>query len=411
MERVRLYPTRRQVEALERMLDVCCELYNALLEERREAYRRRGVRISAKQQYAEITALRSPIHRLDGRLAAVYRECEDAVLHRLELAFQAFFRRVKHGEVPGYPRYKSRRRWDTLEFPHGDRALVFDAEQCEVRVPGVGSVRLRKGRRVLPYGRAMVVRGAGRWYALFECEREAQPLPPTGKVVGLDRGIAAFVASSDGALYDHARIERRQASAVRRKQRAIARCKRRSVRQRRRYRDLARAKDRQRWSRRDWHHQLSRAFVNAYDGIALERLAVKNLLRSARGTVEQPGRNVAAKSGLNRSIADAGWSQFANMLVSKAEEAARTVVFVDPKYSSQECSCCGHVASENRRSQPAFLCVVCEHAENADVNAAKVILKRAELRPAARGLAVADSDDPRSALAPGRTRLTQQVVA
>ncbi|TAM65353.1 MAG: transposase [Microbacteriaceae bacterium] len=384
MERVRLYPTRRQAAALDRMLVVCCSLYNAALQQRRDARKRRGVSVSHRAQYAELTALR----RADPRVAAVYRECLDAALHRLDLAFQAFFRRCSRGEAPGYPRYRAKRRWNTLEFPHGDRALKFDERQNRVRVPGVGRVKLRKGRGVPPYGRAMIVRSCGHWYAQFECEREVRPLPVSGKVVGLDRGIAAYVATSDGELIENARIERHQASAVRRKQRAIARGRRGSQRQGRRYHELARAKDRQRWSRRDWHHKLSRRLVDAYEGIALEALTVRAMLRSARGSLKEPGRNVAAKAGLNRSIADAGWSQFASMIVSKAEEAARTVVFVDPKYSSQECSRCGHVASENRRTQAAFCCVACGHAENADINAAKVILKRAELRPAARGLAL-----------------------
>jgi putative transposase len=131
MERVQLYPARRQIEKLRFMLDVTCELYNALLEERKEAWRR-GVAISTKTQYAEITALRGE----DARLAAVYREVEDAVLHRFKLAFAAFFRRVKRGETPGYPRFKSRARWKQIEFPHGNRALKFNAAQTKVVVPG-----------------------------------------------------------------------------------------------------------------------------------------------------------------------------------------------------------------------------------------------------------------------------------
>src|SRR5664279_1990664 len=124
------------------MLDVTRQLYNAALQERKDAYRMRGVSISAKQQYAELTALRKPIFRLDSRLAAVYRECEDAVLHRLDLAMQAFFRRCKRGETPGFPRFRPAARWKQLMLPHGDRVLKFD--RGRVIVPGVGKVRLRK---------------------------------------------------------------------------------------------------------------------------------------------------------------------------------------------------------------------------------------------------------------------------
>jgi putative transposase len=140
IERIRLYPTTRQAAALTVMLDVTRDLYNALLQQRRDAYRLRKITVTAKMQYAEITALRTE----DGRLRAVYRESEDAVLHRLDLAMTAFFRRCKRGETAGYPRFKSWRRRLQLEFPHGDRALRFDQAQQRVSIPGVGAVKLRK---------------------------------------------------------------------------------------------------------------------------------------------------------------------------------------------------------------------------------------------------------------------------
>jgi hypothetical protein len=124
------------------MLDVTRQLYNAALQERRDAYRMRGITVTAKMQYAELTALRSPAERIDSRLVSVYRECEDATLRRLDLALQAFFRRVKRGEKAGYPRFRSRSRWQTLQFPHGDRALRLNELQTKVTAPGVGTKRL-----------------------------------------------------------------------------------------------------------------------------------------------------------------------------------------------------------------------------------------------------------------------------
>jgi len=154
IERIRLYPTTRQAAAMAVMLDVTRELYNALLEQRREAYRLRKITVTAKMQYAEITALRAE----DGRLRAVYRETEDAVLHRLDLSMTAFFPRCKLGETAGYPRFRSWQRWQQLEFPHGNRALRFNHGQQRVNIPGVGAVKLRKGRQVpATYGRAWAV--------------------------------------------------------------------------------------------------------------------------------------------------------------------------------------------------------------------------------------------------------------
>src|SRR5713226_6425583 len=154
MHRVRLYPKATQVERLRFMLDVTRQAYNALLDERRYAWKARGINVTAKMQYAEITALRAE----DARFASVYRECVDAVLHRLDLAFA--------GEPAGYPRFKSAARWKQLEFPHGDRALKLDAAQKRVRIPGVGSVPLRKGRAIPAFGRAFVAERNGRWWAI-----------------------------------------------------------------------------------------------------------------------------------------------------------------------------------------------------------------------------------------------------
>ncbi|HEY2476787.1 MAG TPA: helix-turn-helix domain-containing protein [Candidatus Cybelea sp.] len=178
VESVRLYPPARQAKALVFRLEVTRELYNALLQERRDAYRLRAVSITHAIQYAELTALRAE----DRRLAAVYRECQDAVLHRLDLAMTAFFRRCKREEAPGFPRFKSAARWKQLEFPHGDRALCLNDTQTRVRVPGVGAVKLRKGRKVPEaFGRAWLVRRLDRWYACFECERVRTVLPTRGR--------------------------------------------------------------------------------------------------------------------------------------------------------------------------------------------------------------------------------------
>jgi len=150
-------------------------------------------------------------------------------------------------------------------------------------------------------------------------------------------------------------------------------------------RALARAHERLRWKRRDLLHKLSRAIINRYDLIALEKLDVRNMLRSGRGTREQPGTNVRAKARLNFAIADAGWSIFASMLHAKAEEAGRAVVEVDARYSSQTCSSCGLVDPASRVSQALFICTTCGVKLNADVNAAKVILKRAEFAACGEG--------------------------
>jgi IS605 OrfB family transposase len=229
--------------------------------------------------------------------------------------------------------------------------------------------------------------------------------------VGVDVGVAAFYATSDGDIQPNLRLGKGRAAHVARLQRIVAKRTRAGSRRRKAVRALARAHDRLRWIRRDWHHKTARKLVTAYDAIAFEKLPIRSMTRSAKGSIEVPGANVRQKSGLNRAILDAGWSQFTKMVVDKAEEAGRHVMFVDAKYTSQTCSRCGCVDAANRYLQASFACVSCGYASHADVNAAVNILKRAKLSPAGRGAALADPTDPRSVLLPGRTQLTQHDAA
>jgi putative transposase len=383
MHRVRLYPKRSQAERLEFMLDVTRQTYNALLDERRYAWTARRIRVTTKMQYAEITALRAE----DSRFAAVYRECVDAVLHRLDLGFAAFFRRVKNGETPGYPRFKPKARWKQLEFPHGDRALKLDQEQKWVRIPGVGTVRLRKGRAIPDFGRAFVAEKNGRWWASFECEREPKALPKTGKVVGIDRGVHVLAATSEGVLIGNGQHGERLRRIVSSHQRALdavsvkdakGRClNRRDPGRIAAARRLARAKEREANARLDGLHKAAHKIVKSADVIGLEALDVRAMTRSAKGTIEKPGRNVAAKSGLNRVMLDAGFGTFAALIREKAEYAAREVVSVDARYSSQTCGRCLHVDPKSRRRR-RFCCVACGWTCHADVAAALEIGRRAE---------------------------------
>jgi len=386
LHKVRLYPTCAQERALVAMLRATRELYNALLMQRRDAWTTRRVSVPSRDQYAQLTELREA----EPRFACVYRECEDAVLHRLDLGFAAFFRRLKRGETPGYPRFKRAARWNQLEFSHGNRALKFDTLQGRVRIPGAGAVRLRKGRTVPEFGRAFLVTKNGRWYAVFEAHRAPSPLPTTGCRVGIDRGIRVLAALSDGTTIENLRSGSRRRAVVERHQRSLDTATRKDaaghVLNRRdpvrvaASRRLSRAKEREANARRDWLHKASGEIVGRYDRIALEALNLRGMARSARGTTEKPGTNVAQKAGLNRSILDAGFGMLASLIREKAAYAARMVIEVNARYTSQTCAACGRVCKESRKG-PRFVCVRCGHAADADVNAAQVILLRAESPP------------------------------
>ena len=384
MHRVRLYPSCAQEARLRFMLDVTRLLYNALLEQRRWLWLSRRLRILSALQYAELTGLRAD----DPRFRAVYRECLDAVLHRLELAFAAFFRRLRRGETPGYPRFKAASQWHQLEFPHGNRALkLLGKRQDRLRIPGVGSVPLRKGRPIPQYGRAFVVVKNGNWYAVFECRREPQPLPKTGMTIGVDRGVHVLAATSEGVLIRNERAQERRARIVAGHQRVLEAVTVRDAKRRcLNWRDplrkaaalrLARAKEHEANLRLDTLHKAALQIVRSADVIGLEALNLRAMTRSARGTLERPGRNVAAKRGLNRVVLDAGFGILSRLIREKAAWAGREVISVDSRYSSQTCGQCSHVAAESRRRR-RFWCVACGFRVHADVNAALEIRRRVQ---------------------------------
>jgi putative transposase len=227
-----------------------------------------------------------------------------------------------------------------------------------------------------------------RWHACFECEREAAALPATGIVLGVDRGLHVLAATSAGDLIRNGRLADVHRRVVGGHARALAavtvkdaggRCLNRHERKRMAaVRRLARAKEREANARLDALHKAARRIVASADVIVLEALNVRGMTRSAKGTVAVPGSGVAAKSGLNRALLDASFGRLATLIREKAESAVRRVVSVEARFSSQECSQCGHIASGSRRRR-RFSCVACGFCLHADVNAALVIRRRAQL--------------------------------
>jgi putative transposase len=241
----------------------------------------------------------------------------------------------------------------------------------------VGRIKVNQHRAV--NGRVKTLqlkREYRRWYVVVVAEEVAEPLVATGRAAGVDVGVARFLTTSDGGIVANPRFLDEARTRIADLERRKARAKLGSGNRRRLRRQLARQWRQVRNQRRDFHHKTARALVNAYDTIALEDLRVANMTRSAKGTVEAPGRNVAQKSGLNRSILDAGWGQFASILTAKAESAGRRVVLVNPAYTSIDCHACG--ASCTRPRQDTVVCPVCGK-HDADVNGARNIATRAGL--------------------------------
>jgi putative transposase len=240
---------------------------------------------------------------------------------------------------------------------------------AEVRIPKVGWVRFRLSRPLPDDVKSYRVTRdrAGRWHVAFAVIPAPGPAPGTGAVVGIDRGVKVTAALSTGEMLAVPRLGGREAARLLRLERKLARAKRGSNRRGKVKTQIARVKAREADRRQDWIEQTSTGIARRFDVIRVEDLKVKNMTRSAKGTTQQPGRNVAQKAGLNREIARSGWGALVKRLEDKAPGRVQKM---PPAYTSQRCSACGHVARENRESQPVFLCTACGYAANADVNAA-----------------------------------------
>lgn len=368
----RLQPTKGQEQRLVALLEVQRELYNAALEERRGAWDREHRRVTKYDQFGQLKDLGRD--RPDA-LAYGTRVCR-GTLTRLDEAFAGFLRRIRTGQTPGYPRFKASGRWDSVSWPDAAGWKVDEAAK-RLYVQGVGHVRLRLHRPLRGTPKSLTVARRGRHWDLtvFCSEVPRQPLPPTGRSVGIDLGVANLVTTSEGDTIANPRPRKSLADRLGAAQRDKARRKRGSVRYHRANASIIRVKAKEARIRKDHLHKVSRRLVDENDLICHENLSIGSMVRSARGTIESPGTNVAAKSGLNDAISDSGWGTLLTMIAYKAEDAGRTVVVVNPRHTSQRCHLCGHTCPGNRVTQAVFRCTSCGHVAHADVNAARNILR------------------------------------
>jgi putative transposase len=378
----RLRPTSRQHVALAACVESHRELYNAALQERRDAWAHSKTRINYGDQSAQLTEIRSA--RPDQAVWSF--SSQQATLRRLNKAFAGFFRRVKTakpGVKAGYPRFKGKARFDSVEWPKDGDGARWLPDAKRVYLQGIGQVKVRLHRPVVGRVKTIqITRQGRRWMLVLSCDDvPATPLPATGRQAGVDVGIVSFATTSDGEHIDNPRWGRAAADRLTSAQQRLQRAKRRS-RNRDRKRETVAARHRKVANqRRDFHHKQARQLVERYDLLVVEDLQIANMLRRAKPVPDpdRPGAYLAngarAKSGLSRSISDAGWGRFVSVLRAKAEEAGRTWIEVNPRHTSDGCEKCGHAAPENRVTQAAFVCQRCSHRAQADEMAARNILR------------------------------------
>ena len=345
----RLYPTRSQVAALELHLSEGCRLYNAALQERREAWRFQRKSISFYAQSRQLKDIRAA-----GDIGIPSFTTAEKVLRRVDRAFQAFFRRLKAGERPGYPRFRSVRRYDSISCKVKD-GISVRPRGFEMR--GVGLIKAKWHRPMVGTPKTVdIKREGGHWYACVALEGvPAMVLAESDSAVGIDVGLTTFATLSDGSVLEHWRHERSDHAKTRRVQRAVQRCKRGSQRRRRVVQWLAAQRRRTARRRSDWQHKASRLIVNSYGRIAIESLNIRGL----------------ARTRLARSVHDAAWASFIEKLTYKAESAGRTLVKVSPYGTSQTCLCGARV--EKTLDDREHVCTACGLVAPRDLVSAQLI--------------------------------------
>ena len=345
--------TREFVEAAERRLDRSRFVYNCALEERITLYRR-GKSIGLVEQSRELTEARRELPAL----GEVLRTIQTDALERLDLAFQAFFKRLKKGQSPGFPRFKSKARYRTFSQKlEPCRRCPLDGDR--LTIPGVGRVRVRLSRPIAGKVKQLrITRKADGWYAILICDcPEPDPLPKTRAaqaIVGIDVGLEYFATLSMGETIPNPRHLRRRAKALKRSQQALARKQKKSANRGKSRKRVALGHLRVVRARKDFHHKTALDLVRRFDHIVVEDLKIRNMIRNR---------------ALARSIADAAWGSFLDILETKAAWAGRTVERVDPRWTSQTCSGCGH-RQRMGLAERVFVCGQCGVVIDRDHNAA-----------------------------------------
>jgi putative transposase len=352
----RLYPSTPQARLLDSTLETCRRWYNQCLAERRDAYQQRGETVGKFAQLAKVKDQKA----LNPYAEGIHSHVLQVVVADLDKAFQAFFRRVKAGETPGYPRFRGRNRFASFGFKEHGNGFKVDGRR--LKLSGIGRVAVRWHRPLEGQIKTVrITRRAGKWYACFACEVEATPLPATGREIGVDVGIASLITTSEGEKEPHPGWYRAAQRKLRVLQRRVARRKKGSTSRRKAVLQLQRQHERIANTRKDYLKKLAHRLVAHYDRIALEDLRITNMVRNRH---------------LAKSILDAGWGYLVQHLTSKAAEAGRVVCLVDARYTSKTCSRCGHVFESLSLSDRWIACG-CGLSLDRDHNAAVNILKRA----------------------------------
>jgi putative transposase len=349
----RIYPTKEQKQKIQFTLERCRLLYNRLLEERILAYKQEG---KTPNYYDQANTFNERKQHIPA-LKQVHSQVLQDVAKRLDKAYQAFFRRVKQAETPGFPRFKPQSRYDSFTYPQGGYTIHGN----KIKLSKIGEVKIKLHRELQGKMKtcSILVKN-GKYYACFSCEVEAKPLPITNMKVGIDLGLKHLAIPSEGELIESPKYLRLSEQRLKHLQRAVSKKKKGSKRRSKAVHQLAKLHEHVANQRKDHAHKVSRKLVNQYQLIAFEDLNILGLVKNHH---------------LAKSIVDAGWQQLVQFVMYKAESAGRQVVQVNPYNTSQQCSNCGEIVKKTL-SERTHQCS-CGYVADRDVNAAINILNLA----------------------------------
>jgi len=352
MFQYRLYPTKKHVTKLTNTLDECRWLYNHLLEKRKDAYEQRGESLTC---YGQITTF-SILKEERPSLSTAHSQVLQNVAVRIDLAFKAFFRRCKAGETPGFPRFRGKDRYDSFTFPQSGFSITHDNR---VTLSKIGSVKMVYHRPLKGTMKTCTIHKSrtGKWYVCFSVECEPERLPETPTQIGIDVGLKTFATLSNGEEIANPRFFRQEEKALAKVQRTHSKLAKGTPESRKHRKVIARVHERIAFRRDNFTHQESRQIVDRFGVICVEDLHVNRMVHN---------------HCLAKSIHDASWTGFVERLSSKAEEAGRTCIKVNPAYTSQDCSRCHH-RHKMPLSERVYHCPCCLLVIDRDLNAARNI--------------------------------------